>query len=335
MIPRYQPGRGYDVISRYLQGDWFSYSKEGIILSCGYALVIEDLDGSISESETYLYINWAVRYIFDSFTAKHSNDVLDIWDINVYELQDGELSDDDDDSARSRQRILKKGRQPTITSSTHPLIIILDILVPNYEMGVTIKTALDTYFQASMASRYQLFLKVLRFMYLQQLKYASIDSFISELDFYGIKILSSQTLSGYDMELLPLSSRPSLSKEDEYYFKNITWTQLEMILNGTAVDEESSQSSEADPWYHHLLILTSKLDVGDILLLFFLPLGILFGVLFLFQTYQSVHDRFLNEMGYEIHYVDSEGAYNQRTSTSPTLSYRQNKGQSQIEMGTY
>jgi hypothetical protein len=345
MVSAYQPGRGYEVLGRYLSGDWFRFTEEGLVLSCGFLIEVklpvnddDDHAASPTEDETYLFMKWGLRYLFQTFGKRYVGDhEVDLWDLEIYDLQESDYSGDDDaatsaasvvkthkflpkaikEEAMTRRQLKKKNHKEPSTSS-HSLLVFVEALVSDYEIGVALKSSLDILFHVSLAdgdlfssSNPSSLLTILRFTYAQQLQYSAqgSQSFFFALESEELTIQSADTFSGYEMDLLPLSSRPSPQEADRYYSQNITWATLEQLLNATATASDSSQtssSSSSGAWYDHLLILSSELDSGDILILIFLPIGILLGVIFLFQSYQSVLDQVLGEMGYEIHYASQE-----------------------------
>jgi hypothetical protein len=394
MVSSYQPGRGYEVLGRYLDGEWFRFTEEGLVLSCGFLIEVklpqyDDDQSSASPREAYLFLKWGVRYLLQTFGKKyfHDHEEVDLWNIEIYDLEEMNFDGDDDASPAASapaavatairthkflpksikedvtmRRQLKKKHHKERSSSSHSLLIVVETLVSDYEIGIAMKSVLDILFRVSIAndnfpsthpsssplsSPSPPLLTILRFTYLQQLQYSTpgFESFFFELESEELKIQFADTLSGYQIDLVPLSSRPQgeTGDDDRYYFQNITWETLAQLLNETASTSDTSEtsSSSSDVWYEHLLILSSELDSGDILILLFLPIGILFGVIFLFQSYQSVHDQILGEMGYEIYhasheYEDSESGINgqqqQQQQTSSSSERKESRSATGIEM---
>jgi hypothetical protein len=400
MVPKYRPGRGYEVLTRYLDGTWFKSTPEGIVLSCGFLLEIEQLlllKDDDESTDQYLYLRWAIKYLFQSMIQEPGLSVtgidsLDFWEIEVYDMKELKSMNDDDDAASSsshryttatatatatatvtheissakwkneKRRQLKK-KKIERSSNAQTLLILVDILVPCYAMGVDLKTALDIIYQLSLIEQGGIrgrgsLSKIIRFMYLQQLKYYTsipVDSdpasdpasdlpggaFFFQWD--ALKVLSGDIISNYNMDLVALSTRPlddERKEGEEEYYEKIPWHSLEKVLNGTIGTEEgegegaTGTSEENGAWYDHLLILSSGLDAGDVLLLVFLPFGIVLGFLVIFQSYSSIHDGVLGEMGYEIQYGEDSSHHTTGSSNSRDNRLSQ-EGKSNVELMTY
>ena len=352
MVPRYQPGRGYDILPRYLDNTWFINIPEGIILSTGYIITIDNFpinnNNDEQQQQQYLFIQWSLRYLFESEIKDYDHKSLDIWNIeieDITEMTTGASDDDgDDDSTKpslkssnyQQSRHLKTLHQ-TQTSQSKTLVILFEFLVSDYEEGIQLKTSLDIIFQSAIhAKQLQ---PIFRFSYKQELRYRSLQNNFIFYQLIANKIILSkaQVFYGYDLDLIPLSKRP-IGTINEFYH-NISWNDLQKDSNNEGDGNSNNNSHQSDQWYMHLFILTSKLDVGDIMILVFLPFGILFGVFSVFKTYQSIHDRIINEMGYEIKYDyigddDQEQLSSSSTTTPPTTSNSTSpkKGEKKVEL---
>jgi hypothetical protein len=189
-------------------------------------------------------------------------------------------------------------RKPTYQISPVNVFILVELHVTNYEEAINLKTQLEVFFRVALQT--SSLLHILRFTYLQQFRLAAREEGAVLLQLFsgGVFLRNGVAFKGYEVDLVPSQKRPTFPTEE--FYQNIPWTTLKNQTTSSDTSEETASSNEV--WYMHLLILTSEMDSGDIALLILLPIAILFGVYSLFKTYQTVHDKVINEMGYEIHY---------------------------------
>jgi len=272
--PAYQPGRSQDMVARFLSGEWFQAVEESRVLTVFYVIALTGQKWDrkdIWESGGVEFLKWTVRRVLQDVKG------VDVWDVRVDDSTERNLGDDDVDYEVTEE--LNGGEY----------VVSVDLLVQDFQRGLELKPLLDSAFMF-MASSGELKTLVNRALFAQLQRHHDSRGIIENWSEWRIRQVEGRYSAQYYADILVTTSRPDFEWP---LYHNISW-------ESTGTDDDEVADTGSDEYL--LPFYKWRLDLDDIMIVVFLPIGIIISMLAVFKSYRHAHDKLISQWGYEIQY---------------------------------
>ena len=331
MAPRYEPGRTFEILKGFLSDEFFKVPHEVNLMTAEYLLQL-NVKGDATEMERmggYVFLEHAMRRLFavDVPQTLMGHAGVEAWNIKVTLMPDDFVWDGDDDagvdsstrvSVSDRKRVWRRvgqledeaeieevavggdgfevGRALTrklgSKSTMKQFVIDVTVEIVDAEHGLSLKQSMDTAFMMSLQTG--LLRAYIHRAFYSQVSLTSTSTLVIPFSYTGlVKLRGGMFSTYYGMDIGDREARPGF---DEAAYFNISWHDADW--DDDYVNPKTSESKV--PWYHWVL------DPVDIVIIVFVPTGIIFIVLLVFVTYRKYHDKLIGDWGYEIHTAEDE-----------------------------